>query len=87
VTEKATRAPRITADMQREIVSLDIRGRSEVDIAQRLKISRGTVRRALVRGRPLIALTEDLRVERGRALAVLLEVQTAAWHKPTSTGC
>jgi hypothetical protein len=59
VTGKATRAPRSTAEVQREILSFDIRGRSEAEIARRRKISRGSVRRTLARGRPLLALTGD----------------------------
>lgn len=80
MTDKATRAPRITPERQREILRFDLRGVPEVEIARRLNVHRSTVRRALERTRAVLAVSESLQVERARALAVLLEVQRTAWQ-------
>jgi transposase-like protein len=73
------RAARISEETQAEIVRLALHQMSQTEIARKTGVHRQTVKRVLKRTRAALQINQDLEQDRAEALAVLREVQRAAW--------
>lgn len=72
--------PRLDEAMAEEIVKLDMRGLSQVKIAEKTGVNRTTVQRVLARTRAALRITHDLSGELARALALYRSIQAEAWQ-------
>ena len=80
VIELPQRSARVSDDQATEIVRLDIRGKSQTEIAHQVGVHRATVSRVLRRTHAARQLVVNTEQERVHARAVYAETQRVAWQ-------